>query len=259
MLSTLETHRVGEVPVRVRRPRWRRPRGIVLWLPYLTGTAVDMDDALSRAARAGFIGVSLDPRRHGARADATRDDLHREVMGAFRRTMWPILGGTAEDARDVITWATGRFGVSGPVYAGGLSMGGDIAVALAGIDPRVQRVVSLGSTPDWTRPGMTVDGDPARPIDQGEPDQAAQAYYDAVDPITHPAAFDRQVEIRFHVGERDTHVPAEAAQRFAALLAGSRAHVEVRPVVGFDHASVVGDRRIRRDAIAWLVRGGSRA
>jgi dienelactone hydrolase len=36
------------------------------------------------------------------------------------------------------------------MVAGGFSMGGDISIALAGIDHRVGRVAAIGSTPDWT-------------------------------------------------------------------------------------------------------------
>ena len=69
----------------------------------------------------------------------------------------PFLGGTKE-----------RFDVStDDIAAGGVSMGGDIAVALAAVDHRVTRVGAVVATPDWTRPGMTRVGEPDAVIDQG--------------------------------------------------------------------------------------------
>jgi hypothetical protein len=35
-------------------------------------------------------------------------------------------------------------------------MGGDVSIALAGIDERVSRVAAMIATPDWTRPRMTM-------------------------------------------------------------------------------------------------------
>ncbi|KGJ72954.1 hypothetical protein GY21_12085 [Cryobacterium roopkundense] len=83
--------------------------------------------------------------------------------------MWPILGQTTLDALRIVDWAIETHDLSSDVVAGGVSMGGDISVALAGVDPRVKRVAALVATPDWTRPGMTQVGRPEELIDQGSP------------------------------------------------------------------------------------------
>ncbi len=78
-----------------------------------------------------------------------------------------------------------------PVFlsVGGLSMGGDIAVAAAGLDHRVERVAAIIATPDWLRPGMQDLFNPGTVLPPGEPDAYAQYFYDHLNPLTHLAAF----------------------------------------------------------------------
>ena len=52
-------------------------------------------------------------------------------------------------------------------------MGGDISVALAGIDHRIIRVAAIVATPDWTRPGMRDVRGSGEILPQGEPDAYA--------------------------------------------------------------------------------------
>lgn len=61
-------------------------------------------------------------------------------------------------------------------------MGGDVAVALAGIDHRVIRVAAIVATPDWTRPGMRDIRDPSRVLPQGDADHYAQWFFAASTP-----------------------------------------------------------------------------
>lgn len=81
------------------------------------------------------------------------------------------LGGSAEQTVPMLG-APDRVLGPGPgnAVAGGVSMGGDVAIALAGIDARVRRVATVGSTPDWNRPDMRDLRDPAKVIDQGAAD-----------------------------------------------------------------------------------------
>jgi uncharacterized protein len=72
-------------------------------------------------------------------------------------------------------------------------MGGDIAVALAGIDRRISRVAALVATPDWTRPRMRSLDEHSVVIDQGQADRYAQWFFDTFDPMTHLAAYERDV------------------------------------------------------------------
>lgn len=99
--------------------------------------------------------------------------------------MWPLLGRTTLECLRVVDWAQERWNTDGPVVAGGLSMGGDVSVALAGIDERVSRVGALVATPDWARPYMHALDAPERLVDQGTADTYARWFYQALDPMTH--------------------------------------------------------------------------
>lgn len=244
---------VDGAPVLVSIPAHGNGR-LALWLPFLGGTKEIYAPVLHRLADAGFVAVGIDPRRHGERADLTTDELFPLVMGSFRQTMWPILGGTVLDALAVTDWAIDRYGLDGHVIAGGVSMGGDISVALAGVDPRVDRAVGVAATPDWTRPGMTVVDDTSVVIDQGEPGRLGRWLYEHLDPITHPDAYRREVQIRFDIGTADTHVPGEAAHRFANLLTDtSTAKIVVVEHAGLTHIGTTGEQ-IVADAAGWLAR-----
>jgi uncharacterized protein len=218
---------------------------LALWLPYLGGTKEEMLPALERLADAGFTAVSLDPWQHGERAAESPDELYARVFGAFRRHMWPIAGQTALDCLRVIDWAVGELGTNGDVVAGGVSMGGDVAVVLGGIEPRVERVAALVATPDWTRPGMqALDG--GGPLDQGQADAYAQWFYDRLDPMTHPERYGDRPEILFECGGEDHHVPAEAALRFG------RGKVNVRP--GLGHIDGAQSPEMHQSCLDWLSR-----
>ena len=65
------------------------------------------------------------------------------------------------------------------------SMGGDIAIALAGIDNRIKRVSVVAASADWLRPGMKDVFDPDKIIEQGEPTNFGKWLYDRLDPLTH--------------------------------------------------------------------------
>lgn len=249
-MCTRETHRVAEVPVLARLPAADvEVRGLVVWLPFLGGAKEMFEPVLERAAARGFVGIGIDPRCHGERADISGERLREEAMGAFRAVMWPILGGTTLDARAVVDWAHDQYELTGPVLVGGVSMGGDIAVALVGIDPRVQRVAAIAATPDWTRPGMTLPGHPDAVIDQGQPTQTGKRLYEQLDPLTHVPAFARDLRIRFDVGAADTHVPGEAAHRFERLVG----RVEVVEHAGLDHLDVASNQTITDAAVNWLL------
>lgn len=130
--------------------------------------------------------------------------------------MWVNIGQTALDVLRVIDWAIATLGVSGQVCMGGISMGGDIAITAAGIDPRVRRVGAVVSTPDWMRPGMVDRMSPPEHalLPTGEANAYARKFYEMFNPITHLAHYADAPQIRFVCGEKDDHVPAEAAFRF---------------------------------------------
>jgi hypothetical protein len=135
-------------------------------------------------------------------------------------------------------------------------MGGDVAVALAGIDARITRVSGIVSTPDWTRPGMTALGDPSELLEQGAADSYARWFYDALDPLSHVDAYRRDVAIDFQCGAADTHVPADGALRFRDRLverdpdSARRIRVDVHP--GLSHLDGGRDDKLWTNALDWL-------
>lgn len=250
---------VENVPVVYVRPKPGPHRPVLaLWLPYLTGVKEDCVPVLRRFADAGYLAISLDPWQHGERGNETPEELAARVFADFRDQMWPLLGHTTLDAERVIDWAVAERLARPEVVAGGVSMGGDVAVALAGIDNRVERVAAIVATPDWARPGMRELFDPTRVVDQGRAGPAAQSFYDRLDPITHLDAYARGPAIAFENGATDAHIPLDGAIRFqdswhAAYPAlTDRVRVTAHPEVG--HLDGGQNRVLLDRAIEWLQR-----
>ena len=239
-------------------PAPRAVRRLVLFLPNLSGTKEGMIPFLQDLAAAGFVALSLDPWQHGERGTESQAEILSRVFGNFRRHMWPILGQTTLDTMRVIDWAVAALDVQPDVYIGGLSMGGDIAVAAAGIDHRIQRVAAVVATPDWLRPGMHDLFDRHRLLPPGEPDAYAKYFYEHLNPMTHLAAYAHGPAIYFVCGERDTHVPPDGALRFQAALREAHPsaadNVQVKLVPGMDHLAVRDSALWWPDCLGWLTR-----
>lgn len=253
----MESALVDGIPVVWAEPE--RPGGtapLALWLPPLTRSKEDAVPVLQQLAGNGFVAVSLDPWQHGERGAESAEQLATRVFGAFRRHMWPILGQSTLDCLRVVDWAAGELGAGGPVVAGGVSMGGDIAVALAGTDPRITRVAALVATPDWTRPGMRDLRDPSRILPQGDADGYAQWFYAHLDPMTHLDSYARGPAIAFECGAEDSHVPPDGALRFEAALAarypGNRDRIRVTVHPGLGHIEAAQDPAALANALSWL-------
>lgn len=248
------TGMVEHIPV-----AWATPEGtgrgtpLALWIPALGIDKAWVVPFLGELAAVGFVAASFDPWRHGERGSESAEEIRARVFGGFRRQMWPILGHTTLDALRVIDWALDALGAGPTVVAGGISMGGDVAVALAGVDPRISCVAAIGSTPDWTRPGMRDLADPSRVLPQGEPDAYARWFYEHLDPLTHPDAFSRGPAIAFECGEQDSHVPADGARRFKSALkaAGQQVRVTIHPGVG--HVDAVQSPELHQRCLDWFV------
>jgi uncharacterized protein len=228
---------------------------IALWLPWLTGTKETVIPFLAELAGRGFTAVSFDLWQHGERGTETAEQIASRVFGDFRRHMWPILGQTTLDALRITDWAAAKFGAR-DVAAGGVSAGGDIAVALAGIDQRISRVAAIAATPDWTRPGMHDIGDPSRVLPQGEPDAYAQWFYHQLDPLSHLSHYAHAPAIAFECGADDTHVGPEAALRFRDALAKAYPHagegVRVTLHPGIGHLEAGQNPALFQNCLAWL-------
>jgi uncharacterized protein len=232
------------------------PRGdLVIWLSHLGGAAEKEMPMLERFAAAGHPAVSFHAPGHGPRGEMERHEFGEHVFADFRRRMWPLLGQATLESMRVLDWAAATLDRDGPVLAGGVSMGGDIAIALAGIDDRVRRVATVGSSPDWSRPGMREIGGDESLLDQGEADRYAQWFADQLDPIRHLDRYRRGVAIDFELGAEDHHIQARYARDFAAALttldptAAARIRVQVHP--GLDHGVIV-DPEALDAAFGWL-------
>ena len=225
---------------------------LVIWLPGFSSTKETVQPYLVQLSQAGFLAVSFDPWLHGKRGNETQQELSARVFGNFRRYMWPIIGQTALDTLRIIDWAFARFALAPQVSVGGFSMGGDIAVTVAGLDMRVCTVVAMISTPNWLRPRM--QSKPGVLIPPGEPDHYAQFLYDQLNPLTHLHAYAHQPAITFECGSQDAHIPPDDALQFEKELRvlypdyGDRLRVNLHPGVGHE----IRDEQ-REAGLHWLL------
>ena len=167
---TVEYVAVDEIPVAFCKPNPKYANGsVALWIPYLGGDKKTGLTELQTMAEAGYFAISLDPAQHGDRCLSQESDLRVRVFDNFRAIMWNILGTTVLDAFRVLDWAIDKYKLNNDIVAGGISMGGDIAVSLAGIDKRVRKVAAIAASPDWKRSGMTDVMDSTKVIAQGNP------------------------------------------------------------------------------------------
>jgi uncharacterized protein len=250
---------VDHIPVIWFEPQTPRPtRQLMIYLPPFSGTKELMIPYLQDLAAAGFVALSLDPWQHGERGTESQTQIRTRVFGNFRCHMWPILGQTTLELLRIIDWAVATLDVESHLFVGGLSMGGDIAVAAAGLDPRIERVAATIATPDWLRPGMHDLPNSGTLLPPGEPDAYAHYFYDHLNPLTHLAAFAHGPAISFIYGKQDSHVPPDGALRFQAALreaypvAGD--HVQVSLIPGLGHLDFMNPKPWWPGSLAWLAR-----
>ena len=201
---------VAGIPLIWVEPESVATRKLVIWLPGFSGAKEGVESNLRDLAAAGFIGLSFDPYQHGERRIEPLEALRERVRGNIRRYFWPILAHTAEEAPTVIDWAVQTLGVTPQVGMGGISMGGDISVAAAGVDHRIVAVSACIATADWLRPGSFEP--------PGAPDAEAQACYDRRKPLAPLESYQHCPAISFQCGALDQQVPPDGAQRFVAAL-----------------------------------------
>lgn len=224
-LQTLRATVVG-IPILVIAPKETKARPLVIWLTGFSGQKESVEAHLREFAKQGFLALSFDPHQHGERRIESREELVKRVRGNIRRHFWPILARTAEETPKVIDWAIKTLGVRPEVGMGGISMGGDIAVAAAGVDRRISVVSACIATPDWLRPGSFEP--------PGEPDTAAQADYDRRNPLTHLQLYAHRPAIAFQSGAADKQVPPDGGTRFVTALKPLYAEVAERLVVNLE-------------------------
>ena len=214
-MTILKQAMVADIPVLWAEPAHQLARKLVIWLPGFSGSKEGVQNYLLDLAAAGFVGLSFDPCQHGERRSESVEALRARVRGNIRRYFWPILAQTAEETPQIIDWAVHTLGVAPLVGMGGISMGGDIAVAAAGVDQRIRAVAACIATADWLRPGSFEP--------PGAPDAFAQACYDRRNPLTHLELYRHRPAISFQCGAQDQQVPPDGAQRFVAALHASYA------------------------------------
>ncbi len=247
---------VDHIPVLwVDPPVQPHARRLVIWQNGLSGTKEQMLSYLRDLAAAGFVALSFDAWQHGERGSEEPQALAARVFGSFRRAMWPILGQTTLDTLRVIDWAIDALAVEPEVYMGGVSMGGDTAVAAAGLDRRIRRVAAIVATPDWLRPGMQDLFQPGVLLDPGTADAYARYFYERLNPLTHLGAYAHAPDITFECAENDTHVPPDGALRFQAALRESAPsvgeHIRVNLIPNAGHMDA-REPAFWRNCLAWF-------
>jgi hypothetical protein len=234
--SVASTH-VDHIPLMWITPgKWEPSTRLAIWLPFGTGTKEDTQPYLEQLASAGFLAVSFDPWQHGERGmGGTPEEMFAIAMGDFPNTIWPIIGQSSLDVLRVIDWALAEYAITPPVCIGGVSLGGDIAAAAAGIDSRIGVVSSINATPDWLRPGMHAQG---QLVQFGEVGAYAQFFYEQINPLTNLGGYAHRPAITFECGAEDDHVPPDGALRFRTALQQTyqeqpdRLRVNLHPDVG---------------------------
>ncbi|MDF2927116.1 MAG: hypothetical protein K0R57_6030 [Paenibacillaceae bacterium] len=201
-------------PLVLRAPKHRHQGGrdLVIWLSGFTGTKERMIPQLEALADLGFHAVSFDLFGHGERLrpGETMQEMAARVRSNRREHFWRMLGHTAGDMRLVIDWAVERLHIDGLIIAGGVSAGGDISIAAAGMDRRIQAVSACIATPDWLRQGSSEL--------QGTSDAVSQQLFNRFNPVTHPESFAHMPWLHFENAGQDRLVPPEAAVRFSGVL-----------------------------------------
>lgn len=214
----MQTGRVAGIPVLWKEPGASTAQKMVIWLPGFTDAKESTSANLSDLAAAGFVALSFDPVDHGERShrtkrvivDPTNGRFRSETDGKLYRHYWSIVAETAEEVSLIIDWAVDKLGVAPAVGIGGKSMGGDIAVTAAGLEPRIVAVAACIATADWRKPGSIYQLSAPNPI--------IQAQYERYNPLTNLARYQHCPAISFQCRADDPIVPADGAVRFVQAL-----------------------------------------
>ena len=243
------TARVEQIPVTWAAPERSEPAAkLVIWLAPGLMEMQAVEPVLERLAYAGYLAVSFDSWARGSRCLESLETLMPRAAANFPLVAWPVLGHGALEVLRVADWAARTFDVAAPFAVGGDSLGGDIAVAAAGLDPRIGCVATTVATPDWRRTGG--------PLVPGVPDAYARYFYDRIDPLTNVASYAHRPALAFECGALDDRVPPDGARRFVAALAGvygdaaaSRLRLTLHPGVGHESVSAMME-----NCLDWLRR-----
>lgn len=246
---------VDHIPVAICMPeKINAKKTLAIWLPYLGGDRETVIPHLQKLASNGYYAISIDPYLHGVRNGSV--DIRERVFKNFRREMWPITGYTTLDILKIADWAIAEYKLNDKIVAGGLSMGGDIAISLAGIDPRIQRVATVGASPDWERPGMTDISDTGCIIDQGPATAQGKWFYEKLNPMNHVESYAHLPQMYFELGAMDSHISPEWSIAFKHTLCRYYPDACNRIIInlneGANHLELLQDEAIIDRAIDFL-------
>jgi uncharacterized protein len=258
-IGRIEFAEVDDIPISLCHPDQSVVKGsLAIWIPYLGGNRKTCMRELRRLSSAGYLALSIDPLQHGDRKGPKKPSLRTRVFREFRANMWPILGVTTLETYRIIDWAIETYHLSEDVAVGGVSMGGDIAIALAGIDKRIRKVSAIASTPDWARPGMTDVMDSGKVVEQGTATPFGTWLYDHLNPMTNRNAFFRGLAMHLEVGEDDTHISPRWAIGFKDAIAmecpKAAEAIEINVNEGCTHLSLIQKQSVANRAVDFLIK-----
>lgn len=193
----------GEIPMLlVHRRRAPRFHGTVLLYHGLGASKDGNRGELASLAERGFLAVGVDAIAHG---DRRATDFEAQAGQGFL-TMLRWINETAREVPVVLDALSQMMGpVLGKFGICGISMGGYITYAAGAAEPRLEAMVPILGSPDWTRGGQPLD--------------AALA---GTSPHLRAPGFASRALLALNAG-RDENVPAVHSRRFVE---------ELRPLYG---------------------------
>lgn len=253
----IELEYLDNIPIAFCRPdKYKSNNSIAVWLPYLGGSKESVKRELQMLSSYGYFAISIDLYLNGERVKNLKEDIRTLVFENFRAYMWEMLGITAMDIYRTIDWAIKTFKLNDYVVIGGLSMGGDIALAVAGMDVRIKKVSAIGASPNWDRHGMTDVMDSKKIIEQGQPTNFGKWLYNKLNPVSNLELFCRPMQIHLEFGELDTHIHSEWTVDFKNKLIEKypeeKCNIELIINNGLDHLSLLQSESVIEKAIFFL-------
>ena len=257
MSVNFESKHIDRIPTLWTKPEnMEKQLPLAIWLDSFTGQKERVKPRLEELANAGFLALSFDAIDHGERAHEGTEEAVARLAENFRYHFWPLLGQTILDTTRVIDWAFANLKISSQIFVGGVSMGGDVAVAAAGFDKRIQCVASIIATPDWLRPGMKDYLNPEQDFYPGKSDTCSSFFYKSFNPLTHLESYSHQPAILFECGAKDFLVPPDGAARFQKELVDNHGYDSERIKVNI-HENIGHDPNVSemwKSCLDWFVR-----
>ena len=125
-------------------------KGCVLCFHGLTSSKDDWLHELAKIAEQGFLVVGVDNVGHGERRYADFDTRFADDNPDFYSNFLGAVAGTARELPSLLDALTDAgLMVENRVGVLGVSMGGYIAYAAVGLEPRIQAAVTIVASPEW--------------------------------------------------------------------------------------------------------------